>query len=49
MHHSNKQNARPKGEELQIRLQLFAKSINECQRSVSVIFLMITDDDYDEN
>jgi hypothetical protein len=48
MHHSNQENARPKRRRITDKAAGI-RQINKCKRSVSVIFLMITDDDYDDN
>jgi hypothetical protein len=48
MHHSNKEKERPKRRRITDKVAVI-RQINKCKRSVSVIFLMITDDDYDDN
>ena len=47
MHNSNKENTRPKRPRITVKVAVI-RQINKCKRSVSVIFLTITYDDYDD-
>ena len=48
MYHSNNENARLKRRRVTDKAAVI-RQINKCKRSVSVIFLMITDDNCDDN